>query len=83
MKITTLIAALSVLSLCSCKKDYNCECTNTTLYPSGNSITGATQTITYTKIKKSEAKSICETSTIETENASGAITITTNNCKLK
>lgn len=80
-QISTIIILLIAFS--SCKKDYTCECTATTLNPRGTTTIGEAQTTTYSKIKRSEAKSICQTSTLETENANGAVTIITNNCKLK
>ncbi|MDO9000730.1 MAG: hypothetical protein Q7W45_13260 [Bacteroidota bacterium] len=82
-KITFIVLLISAINFCSCKKDYNCECTKTTLYASGNSKLEPAETVTYQKIKKSEAKSICQNSIAETTNGSGVTTIISNNCKLK
>ncbi len=51
MKNLTLIAgAVFVLSLASCKKDYDCECT----------VAGQTSTTTFEDSKKSDAEDACD-----------------------
>lgn len=60
-----IIVAIFVINLIftSCKKDRNCECSVTTTNFTGTT-TSPKQTTTYKKIKKSEAKDICQNKTI-------------------
>lgn len=56
-KIALFSFAVVALSLASCKKDRTCECTYT---QSGTTnVTSHTESTTYTKIKKSDAKYLC------------------------
>ena len=82
-KIKLVISIVIFCVLLSCKKDRQCECTATTLSPSGNTTTAPTKIETYKNMKLSEAKSICQRSTIVTANAQGSVTTVTNDCKLK
>lgn len=82
-KIKLVFSIALFVILFACKKDRKCECTATTLSPAGNTTTAPTKTETYTKMKLSEAKSICQRSTVITANAQGSITTVTNDCKLK
>ena len=87
-KIVIVIGVIS-LGLASCKKDRVCECTNTHTNYTGT--TTNTNTITYKKVKKSEAKKMCQKITAvdnSTTNLSNGGTIThytddTYDCKLK
>lgn len=51
-KIVLLAAVIISASFVSCKKNWNCECTN--------SIDSSTYNVRSTKMKKSEAKTWCE-----------------------
>lgn len=56
MKKVLFVAALGMLTLASCKKDYTCECTTT--------IVGFSSTATSTiKATKKDAKAACENGT--------------------
>lgn len=84
MKNVTLIAAcLIVLSTSSCKKDRDCVCTRTTTNTSGNVNTDVSQTTTLAKIKKRDAKSLCQKTTEVNVNSNGQTSSTVNDCKLK
>lgn len=84
MKINVvLIACLSLISLSSCKKDLVCECTNTYTSSSGNVTTDPAANVTYKDIRKSDAKSLCQKSTVTSVNQSGATTTQVYDCKLK
>lgn len=74
-KITLFAAVIVAISFASCKKDRVCSCTNSS---TGGSVT--TSETTYTKIKKSEAKTLCQKTTY-TDNLTGYVS--TSDCKLK
>ncbi len=86
-----IVFALGAIALClaSCKKDRTCECTNTHTNFTGT--TSSKQTTTYKKVKKSEAKKMCQKTTVSdnsTTNLSNGGTIgyytdDTYDCKLK
>jgi hypothetical protein len=82
-KITTLAVFAITIGFASCVKDRTCECTTTITDPVGTITTSAPQTTTLKKIKRSDAKSLCETRTETNITNSGATTIQTDNCKLK
>ncbi len=69
MKKFIAIAALGVLTLASCKKDYTCECTSTVFGISASSSTVITDT-------KKKAEEAC---TAGSASANGA----TTTCKIK
>ncbi|MFY9309575.1 MAG: hypothetical protein WAQ28_11060 [Bacteroidia bacterium] len=69
------IAAISALSLASCKKDHTCTCTSTSTEPGS---TTTTNVFTITDAKKGDAKKACISST----EVDGAYTETTT-CELK
>ncbi|MEN9442729.1 MAG: hypothetical protein RLZ33_2806 [Bacteroidota bacterium] len=50
MKKVLFVAALGMLTLASCKKDYTCECT----------INGLTSTSTMKDVKKKDAEKSCD-----------------------
>lgn len=75
-KILLPIAVLSMIVLSSCKKDRTCECT----YSDGSSV--HTSSTVYKKIKKSEAKDICQKETVVTTDSNGSDTYISD-CKLK
>ncbi len=83
-KITLFAFAVVALSLASCKKDRTCECTYT---QSGTTnVTSNTENITYTKVRKSDAKYFCDkvTNTNTYTSSGGSSTGTsTSDCKLK
>lgn len=82
-KIKLLTIIIITIGFASCVKDRTCECTTTITDPLGTVTTGAPQTTTLKKIKRSDAKSLCETRTETNISNSGATTIQTDNCKLK
>ena len=76
-KITLIAIALTAFSITSCKKDRACKCTYTN---SQGNVT--TEELTYTKIKKSDAKDACSNYT--STNTSGNNTSTyKQECELK
>ncbi len=87
-KITLFAFAVAALSLASCKKDRTCQCTYT--QTGTTNVTSHTEDITYTKIKKADAKYNCDKSTVNSTSTqtNGNVTTTTSssyvsNCKLK
>jgi hypothetical protein len=79
MKKAILFAsAIICLSLASCKKDRVCECTSTS---SGGSL--STSTITIKKIKKSEAKTLCQNHTYTSSGSNQPNQTDVTNCTLK
>lgn len=83
-KITLFAFAVVALSLASCKKDRTCECTYT--QNGTTNVTSHTETTTYTKMKKSDAKYMCtkNNSTYVTTNPSGSTSSSyLDDCKLK
>lgn len=81
-KITLLAVACVAISLASCKKDRDCECTSTYVSANGTTTTGTAQTTTYKKISKGDAKTQCS-KTVYSSTNSGGTTTSTNDCKLK
>lgn len=77
MKKSILLVAVAVIGLASCKKERDCKCTTTTTFGGGSS--SSTQTTVLKDVTKSQAKTICYSST--TTDASGAVT--TRDCKLE
>ncbi len=78
-KITLLAVAFVAVSLASCKKDRTCECTYTSTSGSGSVSTSKT---TYKKVKKSDAKFLCQKTTYVHVDNSGTDT-DISDCKLK
>lgn len=66
MKKILLIAAVAGLAFASCKKERKCECTQTTTSSGGTVTVYPTETVTFKKIKKGEAKDMCASYTSET-----------------
>jgi hypothetical protein len=84
MKINILlIACVGLISLSSCKKDRECECTTTYTNEKGETETDQPETITYIDIKKSEAKSLCQKTTTTHVKESGKTVTQVDDCKLK
>lgn len=83
-KITLFAFAVAALSLASCKKERTCECTYT---QSGvTNVTSHTESTTYTKIKKADAKYLCtkdNTTTTTTYVGGSSSGTSTSDCKLK
>lgn len=83
-KITLFAFAIAALSLASCKKDQTCECTYT---QSGTTnVTSHTETTTYTKIKKADAKYMCtkdNTTYTQTYVGGSSSGSSLSDCKLK
>lgn len=77
-KITLLAVAALAISFASCKKDRTCECT----YSSTGSSTVHTASTVIKKVKKSEAKTLCQKTTYTQTDANG-VYLSTNDCKLK
>ena len=65
MKKFIAIAALGVLTLASCKKDYTCSCT----------INGVTTDSMYKDIKKKDAETACDAATATFAAAGGTCTL--------
>ncbi|MCC6370861.1 MAG: hypothetical protein IT236_07650 [Bacteroidia bacterium] len=82
-KITMLAACLIMLGASSCKKDRDCVCTTTNTSTSGAVTTYPEQTTTLTKIKKGDAKSLCQKSTNVNVDSNNKTSTTVNDCKLK
>jgi hypothetical protein len=62
-KIKILLAAICLLSVYSCKKEYACTCTNPGLKDPD---------ISYVKMKEDDAKSYCSTQSLTYEELSGS-----------
>lgn len=77
-KTLILLSSTLILSVTSCKKDRVCECTNTASEGSSS-----TSTTTIKKIKKSEAKNLCQKMTYTSTSNSGFTSTSINDCKLK
>lgn len=75
--IKLIFATVCVISLASCKKDRTCECT----YTNSNG-KASTYTVTYTKIKKGDAKDACS-NTSSSETSGGDTSTDKTECKLK
>jgi hypothetical protein len=85
-KIIIYAAALSFLSLASCKKEQTCTCTTTDTSSSGTVTTRTPVVTTYKKIKKNDAKDLCSSSSSENTYTQGSNTSTTKSstkCELK
>lgn len=83
-KATFFIAAVSALSIVSCKKDRTCSCT--TVNSSGSSSTTTTQDITIIDASKSDAKKACIDRTSTDTYTFGGVSTTytsTTTCELK
>ena len=80
MYLKKIILLLIIFILISCKKDRDCECTIITENTLGIITKQPSQTTTYKKINKREAKIVC-TKTTTTNLITG--NSTTTNCKLK
>lgn len=65
-KLVLAVAALGLVSLTSCKKDYKCECSG-----------GSAPAISYpfNKMKKSDAQSACDTYNATFKIAGGSCTL--------
>jgi len=74
---------LAAVALSSCKKDRDCECTTTVTDRKGVTTTYQPETITYVKMKKGDAKSLCQKATYTDVNESGQTEVTVRDCKLK
>ena len=68
----------TVLISTSCKKDYVCECTNS----SSNSSSASISTTTVKDATKKQAKAYC-VSTEDTSTYNGTTTVYSSNCELK
>ncbi len=77
-KTVFLFSSIIILGFASCKKDRTCECTNIS---DGFS---STSSITIKKIRKGEAKTLCQnkTNTYSSSNANNTSTYVSN-CSLK
>jgi len=73
MKRVILVAAVSMMALASCKKDYTCECTVTA---GGSSATSST---VLENVSKSDAEDAC----ISTSSYTVGTTTSTTTCDLK
>lgn len=62
-KLVLAIAALGLISLTSCKKDYTCSCTT---FATGSGIDGQTIETKTGKMKKKDAEKKCESSSTST-----------------
>jgi hypothetical protein len=82
-KTIVLITCLTAFSFISCKKDRMCECTRTYTSTSGATTTYPAETITYRKIKKSDAKDLCQKRTEVYVNSDGKTSTNVLDCKLK
>ena len=78
-KITLFAVAALAISFASCKKERTCECTYTN---TGSNVVSHTSSTTLSKIKKSEAKTLCQKQS-STYNYSGGSSVSTSDCKLK
>jgi hypothetical protein len=78
-KISILAVAALALSFASCKKERACECTFTSSTPGS---TATTETVTYTKISKGDAKFACQKRVNVNTNPANTSTFT-EDCKLK
>ena len=81
-KIALFSFAVVALSLASCKKDRTCECTSTTVNSSGSGSASSNE-VTIKKIKKSEAKTLCQKMVTVNTGSTGNTSTTTDDCKLK
>lgn len=78
-----LFTCTLAFALASCKKDRACVCTTTYTNAGGNVTTMVNQKTTYTDIRKRDAKSLCQKSTIVDIDNNGGTTTTVNDCKLQ
>lgn len=74
--------AIIAISFASCKKDRTCECTSTYTSTNGNTTDVSTSSTVIKKIKKSEAKKLCQKQTF-TNTSNGNTNVSTDDCKLK
>lgn len=82
-KFILTLGCLGLLSLTSCKKDRVCVCTNTYTDASGATTTALDKSTTYEKMKKSDAKNLCQRSTHVSVDSNGGTSTSINDCKLK
>lgn len=82
-KFTLMAVAVFALGLTSCKKDFVCECTNTYTSSGGTTTTDPAANVTYRDVKKGEAKSLCQKTTVVNVGAGGGTSTEVNDCKLK
>jgi len=82
-KITILAVAIVAINFASCKKDRDCECTTTTTSSSGTTTTSPAQVTTLKEVSGSDAKSLCQKSTMTNVNNAGQTSTTVDDCKLK
>jgi len=75
MKRVILVAAVAMMALASCKKDYTCECEQVT--PLGTSSTSITITNSY----ESDAKDACAGS--NASSSIGGVELSKTTCELK
>jgi len=84
MKKFTLFAfALLAISITSCKKDRVCDCTYTQTSSSGNVTSNPNYNTSYKDIRKSDAKSLCASSTETYIDENSKTTTYMYDCKLK
>ncbi|MDI1354161.1 MAG: hypothetical protein PSX36_04555 [bacterium] len=82
-QFTIITICVCLFSLVACKKDRECNCVRTHTSSSGEvKITSGIQT-TYTEISKSDAKSLCQKSTLVEVDEKGGVSSTINDCKLQ
>jgi hypothetical protein len=67
MKKLMLVAVVAAFGMVSCKKDYTCECT----------VSGATLKVEYSKVKKKDAETSCDSAetTYKQADASASCTL--------
>lgn len=58
-KISTLIVFLSLIIFASCKKSYQCDCSNYTVKTNGQTQYVSTKSNTYKERKRADAQSAC------------------------
>ena len=79
MKKILLVAAVAGLAMVSCKKDYVCECTNSSTAPGSTSTTSKSTVI---GVSKGRAKAGCVKTT--SESTYGGVTyVNTSDCAIK
>lgn len=64
-KLVFAVAALGLISLTSCKKDYTCTCT----------VSGQTIKAAYVKVKKSDAQKSCDAAGVTYSSVGGKCTL--------
>lgn len=79
MKKVLLVAAVAGLAMVSCKKDYVCECTNSSTIPGS---TTSTSKRTIVEVSKGRAKAGCATTSSDFT-VGGSTYVSTSECSLK